>query len=341
MQSPMKSRRDMIISFVRGIVCLTLIATAVGTYTATPAAATDQGGGLSVEPFSAPGLTKRPTFVYTLQPGQKQDDSVVVANTTDQPQTLAIYAANAFSTSTGKIGVRPNDVAKSGPVDWLHLSNQVVNGRLEFKPQSSATIPFTILVPVGTPPGDYAFGIAAAPTTAATPIKGKNSLQVITAVATLVLLRVPGPMNPSVRLDGLKIKATTPVLPGIDGGTTDVGLSIVNDGNQMLSANVVITEYDLFGSVIHTEPTIELPRLLPGSKVKFTRSWNEGPAIEGSIKVAITTDTNAAATRSKNFWNLGWATLIIPGAIVLLVLLLRWRRRRRRKRHAVPEPEPA
>jgi hypothetical protein len=300
--------------------------------------ATESGGGLSIQPVSSnpsAGVTNRPTFAYKLDPGATQHDAVVVSNLNNTAQKVTVYVANAFTTSSGLIGVRANDHAKTGPVDWLKFTTQLANKTFEIPALTSKTIPFEITIPPNAPPGDYAFGVAVAPDASATPQPGQNSVQIVQAAAALVELRVNGPLIPIIRVGSLRVISEAKLTPGFIDGSTAVTFEVVNVGNQRVNTVIHVTERNAFNAVIHREPDIKLSNVLPGSKVKLTRSWDNDPYVKGSITVQITTGTATSATRSVNFWSVSWRTFVVPVALVIVLFIIRWRiRRHRRERDA-------
>lgn len=304
-----------------------------------PAAATDSGGGLSIAPVSANptgGVTNRSTFQYKLDPGAKQADAVVVSNLSNEDKTVVVYIANAFTTTGGLLGVRSNDQAKSGPVEWLKFTTQLPNNKFTLKALTSLTIPFLITIPPNAPPGDYAFGIAVAPDSVeVTPADGKNTVQILQAAASLVELRVAGPLIPIVRVGSLRVFSVPKLIPGFIDGSTKVTFEVVNVGNQRIDAVIHLTERNMFNGLIHQEPEIKLGNLLPGSRVTLTRSWDNTPYIKGSVKVDIRSGTSINVSRSANFWSVSWRTFVAPAIIVAAFFIIRWRiRRRRRNRDA-------
>lgn len=302
------------------------------------AKATDNGGGLSIQPVSSnptAGVTNRPTFDYKLDPGATQDDAVVISNLNTSSQRVTVYLANAFTTSSGQLGVRQNDHAKTGPVEWVKFTTELADNTFDIPALTSKTIPFQVRIPAKAPPGDYAFGIAVAPEVQLTPTPGQNNLQVVKAAASLVELRVTGPLVPIIRVGGLKLFSEAKLIPGIIGGSSGVTFEVVNVGNQRVNTTIHVIERNAFGRVIHNEPEIKLSNVLPGSKVKLTRSWDNDPYIKGSVTVRITTGTATSATRSINFWSVSWKTFVAPVSVVILLFVIRWRlRRRRRERDA-------
>ena len=286
---------------------------------------------LAIEPASTGGGIKRTSFNYTLSPGDSQTDSVVVSNLGDTTQNVRVYLANAFTTESGKVGVRANDAAKEEPVDWVNYTSKLGNGTIQIAANTSKTIPFTISVPPDAPPGDYAIGLAAVPVVdPLAPQTGQNSLTVVTAVATLLRLKVDGPLLPVVQIASLTADASPALVPGTDGGTTSVSFQVVNAGNQSFKATVKIVETDAFGSDMYSYPPIELKEMLPGSAVPVNVGWPDAPSVRGAVRVEVTTDTTATVVREAAFWSIPWGFVgIIVVALIVLELLRRLRKRRR------------
>lgn len=298
---------------------------------AVPAAHAADAAPLAIEPASTGGGIKRSSFNYTLTPGDSQTDSVVVSNLGDASQNVRVYLANAFTTASGKIGVKANESAKEDPVGWVNYTSKLGNGVIQIPAKTSKTIPFTITVPPDAAPGDYAIGLAAVPVVdplAAQP--GQNNLTVVTAVATLLRLKVDGPLLPVVQIANLAADATPALVPGTDGGTTSVSFQVVNAGNQSFKATVNITETDALGNDMYSYPPIQLNEMLPGSAVPVDVGWPDAPSVRGAVKVEVTTDTTATVVRKASFWSIPWGFVgIILGALIVLELLRRlWKRRR-------------
>ena len=326
----------LVVAPLRRIVAVLLIGAAGLTMSPAPhALAVDSGGGLTIQPASSnatAGVTNRPKFVYKVKPGTVQQDKVVVSNLNNTPRQVRVYVANAFTTTTGGVGVKPNDEAKVGPTEWLKFTTKLGDGVIEIAAKTSATIPFVITVPANAPPGDVAFGIAVVPVvTAPTPVPGQNTIQVVQAAATLVEMRIDGPLIPIVRIGGFKVDSEAKVLPGFAGGTSTVKFEVLNIGNVRLKTTIHITQRNAFGTIIHTEPDISLNNVLPGSKVKLTRSWPDVSYGKGAVQIDITTDTTAKESRSHNFWSVGWRTFVLPLTLVVLLVVLLWLLRRRRR----------
>jgi dihydroorotate dehydrogenase (fumarate) len=310
---------------------LVAVAVALPAFEAGSLAHAADAQPLAIEPASTGGGIKRTSFNYTLSPGDSQTDSVVVSNLGDTTQNVRVYLANAFTTASGKVGVKANEAAKEDPVGWVNYTSKLGNGVIQIAAKTSKTIPFTITVPPDAPPGDYAVGLAAVPVV--DPLaaqQGQNNLTVVTAVATLLRLNVDGPLLPVVQIANLAARATPALVPGTDGGTTSVSFQVVNAGNQSFKATVNITETDALGNDMYTYPPIQLNEMLPGSAVPVDVGWPDAPSWRGAVRVEVTTDTTATVVRKAAFWAVPWGFVgIIVGVLILLELLRRLRKRRR------------
>ena len=297
--------------------------------------AVDSGGGLTIQPTSEnvqSGITNRPTFAYKLKPGAVQNDSVTISNNKDVAQEVRVYVSTAFTADTGLIGVRASDEQIDGPAKWLTFTTKLGDGKLTIPAHKAAIIPFQIIVPPNAAPGDFAFGIAVTPVVPIpVGVPGKNTIQIVQAAASLVEMRVDGPLIPILRVASVKVSTDPKIVPGVIDGSTKVVFEVVNVGNVRLNTIIRVTELNAFGSIIHTEPDIKLNNLLPGSTVKLTRSWDNDPYVKGSVRIAISSDSDATIVRSKNFWSVSWHTFVVPVLVMLVLLALRWWIRRRRR----------
>ena len=194
---------------------------------------------------------------------------------------------------------------------------------------------FAIRVPADAGPGDYALGLGAMPVVdAPTPVPGQDTLTIITAVATLALIRVDGPLLPSVAITDMKVSAKPPTIPGTAGGQSTVDFNLVNSGNQRVKATVNIAEINALGRVSYRYPAFTIEGLLPGAVVPIKKGWPDAPVLRGRIRVEVTTDSDAVVTRSMGFWSVPWGFGALLIALIVAIFLIRRLRRRRRSRVA-------
>ncbi|MFZ4810696.1 MAG: WxL protein peptidoglycan domain-containing protein [Ilumatobacteraceae bacterium] len=324
---------------------LLLALTITALPTGGPTAHATDDGKISVTPETTGGGIRRTTFAYTLEPGATQTDRVVVSNLGDTPVDVNVYVANAFNTPSGKIGVKASDASVEEPATWLRYTSDLGNGRMTIPPQTSKSIPFDIRVPLEAIPGDYAFGIAAAPIVdPADATGGGNTVTVVTAVAALALIRVAGPLIPIVGVDDLTASVKAAPIPGLNGGKTNVSFVVYNAGNQRLSATLKIRQYDARSRLMYTYPEVALPSLLPGSRLPLSYEWGDAPVLRGRVTVEVTTDAGATVTRNTTFWAVPWGFLIALLVIIIVAIVLIRRRRARSQQGDVPQslptPEP-
>ena len=318
------------------LVMATIAGACLGLMPQTAGQARAETVPVAIAPESDGSGVRRSVFVFGLAPGSAQTDTVVVSNLGDKTANVRLYAANAFTTSTGKIAVKSISDDPKVPATWVRFTNALGDGVLQIPPKSAKKVPFALYVPRSAPPGDYALGLAAMPVVdPLQPSSGQSTIQVVTAVATPVLVRVDGPLNPSVAILDFKTSATPAVFPGLAGGTSRLHVLLVNNGNQKLTAKVNISQIDALGHVSYRFPEFEYQNLLPGAEIPINKGWPDAPTLRGRVRVEVTTDAGVSVVRSKAFWSIPWTFIVVVvGLLLALVLLLRFRRARRIRRAA-------
>jgi hypothetical protein len=316
----------------------------IGSFVAPSTVGATTEGSLTVQPDSDGKGVRRSRFVFDVEPGAAQRDVVVVSNLGDRPLNVRVYVANSFTTASGKLGVKSKDEPRTGATLWATFTSQLGNGLIQIAPKTAKKIPFSVYVPPDAPPGDYAFGVAAVPDVEAAPADpGSNKVTVVTAVASLVLLRVKGPLLPAATISALEADVTPPPAPFVRGGRSLISFDITNIGNQRLNLTAKISQLDAFDRVVYEYPPIELPNVLPGAKVPISRAHPDAPLVRGRVKVEVTSTEGTTVTRTKSFWAIPWGFVI---AMMMLLVLVRiaWIRRRRKgatTKKPEPAPEPA
>jgi uncharacterized membrane protein len=321
-------------STARRRVLAALLALSIGSGVVATSAATasaENNASISIQPITEGSGIRRAAFVFSMAAGTVQTDSVVVTNNGDETVNVRVYVANAFSTASGKIGVKAYTDELTTPATWLRYTSQLGDGILQIAPHTAKSIPFAIRVPADAGPGDYAIGLGAMPAIDTAPsVAGQDTITIVTAVATLALIRVDGPLLPSVAITDMKVSAKPPMIPGTAGGQSTVDFNLVNSGNQRVKATVNISQVNAFGRVSYRYPAFTVEGLLPGAVVPIKKGWPDAPVLRGRIKVEVTTDSDAQVTRSMGFWSIPWAFIALLAVVIaLVVLLLRFRRRRR------------
>ncbi|MGO9455633.1 MAG: WxL protein peptidoglycan domain-containing protein [Acidimicrobiales bacterium] len=309
------------------LACLAVVA--AGTVVFAPAASAVGNGKFALDPVST-SRQGRPFFTPVLSPGVESTDKVAVENLTQKPLTLNLYAADAYTTSTGGFALEPSFKPRLHMGAWIHLP---VNS-VKVPPRSGYLVPITYEPPANVAPGDYAGGIVAVEQQGAVNKKGPVRTQVLQAIGVAVYGRIRGPLVPRVTVTAVSVTTTRPLASQFGGGVNaKVTYSVTNTGNENVKPAVTVSLAPLFGS--GTKDHVQMPQILPGSTVTFTHNFHYiVPRLVLSATVTARA-LGAVGTGSSTAIIIPWALV----AIVVLLILLAFFYRRRRRRRASPESQ--
>lgn len=307
---------------------LTAVAAGPGARSASGATGTI---GWTVETADNDNGVGRGNFTYDVEPGAVISDTMVVVNTGTQALPLAVYAADAFTTSSGDIDVLVDGTPSVGAGTWVAIGTPAV----ELLPGQQADIAFTISVPADARPGDHAAGIV----TSLVTTDASQSLSVDRRLGTRVNLRVAGELSPAAAIADVST-AYTPSWNPFAAGTLTVSYALENPGNTRITGVetlAVAGPLGLFGA--DTAPA-QLREIIPGSVVEVTRElpvmslgWVGGTLTVTPEGVGLGTGSVAPATVDVGTVALPWslyALLVLAAAIVAGGLLVLRRARRAR-----------
>lgn len=316
---------------------------AVGSFAgSTGLAAASDNGSWSVAPGGQEGPGARNFFVYTLKSGQSFQDTVTVANLTDEPLTVDLYPTDAYNTSLdGGFALLAVDEMPVDTGSWIRLATD----QLTLAPRTQAEVPFEISIPRDAEPGDHAGGIVAQNVETETEIDGDGvGVEVRRRVAARVYVRVDGPLQPGLQVTRI---ATEHEAPGVGGGgSATVAYEVKNTGNTRLVPTTSLAVKGLFGRSIMSFDERRLNELLPGSAVVVTERFEGLPPLEpltASVKV-VGADLQGAdpivARGSHNFWVVSRSFLLMLG-LALGLFFAWWRVRHRAAQPPAEPPRPA
>ncbi|GAB2465731.1 WxL protein peptidoglycan domain-containing protein [Xylanimonas ulmi] len=275
----------------------------------------------------------RENFSYTLDPGERLDDVLVVANHGDAPLDLDVYAADGYTTDAGQLDVRTRDEASEEVGAWLTPGAASV--RVE--PGASADVPFSITVPDNATPGDYAGAIVTSRTQA------EQSADVETRLGVRVFARVAGDLAPSLTVTGAHLDYHDSPNPFAAGDAT-LTYTVRNTGNVRLAAGQQVHVAGPFGWFGHDAQAADVPELLPGETWQVSVPVDGvAPAFRAAAHVVLTAQLPAVAGQtpgvapvesSATAVAVPWALLALILALAAAVWVALGRRRARARREA-------
>jgi len=289
----------------------------------TPPASAANNGRYSVFPATISGNSARPFFNYVVNPDSTVKDAVTVTNYTPVSIEFKLFAADAINAQGGGFALNPPNAPKRSVGSWVGLSAE----DFTLPPHTLANVPFTIKVPPGLPPGDYAGGIVLQTAQPSIEKRGAFTFEVYQNVGTRMYVRIAGPLHPGLAIT--KLSVNTHGWLGLVGGPVDadVTYTVTNTGNQVLNPTTRLSVSPLLGSTVTIPPRI-FPSLLPHSSATVTYQLKNQEAllkITADLKV---TSRAGVTTASTTTWVIPWLLIL---ALVLLLLFLWWLYRRRHR----------
>lgn len=309
----------------RGVaVVLLAMAGLVGT-AAAPAAAADDDVPWTVATAANDFGSDRVNYGYTVEPGERIEDGLVVANNGATPLDLAVYSADAFTTDTGQLDLLTKDAPSTGAGAWVHPAQD----RLTIQPGQSLNVPFTVAVPDNAAPGDHLGGIV-------TSLTQDNVEQ---RLGIRIRLRVGGEFAPGLSVDDPQVHYSGTPAPFGKGDAT-VTYTIHNTGNAIVAARQTVSVSGPFGIWrVPSGNVADSPQLLPGE------TWQVSVPIVGVVPsleltgtvtlIPLLTDASGsvaplpAAETTTHGAAIPWILLLIVVIVCALVVLavLVYRRR--------------
>lgn len=274
----------------------------------------------------------RPNFEFTADPGGALHDSIDVFNHSDVPITVAVYAADAFTSQAGGVDALPAGEESQDVGAWIELDADSVT----VEPQETVAVPFTLVVPASATPGDHTGAILTSILTGA----GGTPLAVDRRIGSRVMIRVAGDLTPRLSISGLQVRFRAGANPFKPGRAT-VTYSVSNTGNVKLDAHRKVRLSGPFGIASKTSVLDDIGELLPGSSRSFTDQVDDVWGI-GRLKATVTLSPFALdadsgdpvdispVSSSRTIWVAQRGHLAaIPALIAAAAGGYLWRRRRR------------
>jgi hypothetical protein len=317
-----------------------LVIAGVVAIPAAPARAADGDVTWSVRTAANEFGSDRTSYHYTINPGSKVDDAIVVTNGGTDPLDLAVYAADGFTTSSGQLDLLAGGRKSKAVGAWTVASGDHVI----VQPGASAEVPFTVAIPENASPGDYAGGIV---TSRVTPDASKQ-INVDQRLGIRISLRVTGDLVPGLAVEDEHVDFSGGLNP-FAGGDATLSYTLRNTGNAVISARQTEQVTGPFGWFAASAPkNSPPPQLLPGETwtvhVPFSGVPTAFVAIGTATVTPIVTDASGSTSAldpidaSAAAPAVPWTWLIVLLVLAaLLVLALRLLPRMRANRRARDE----
>ncbi|WP_090049411.1 WxL protein peptidoglycan domain-containing protein [Lentzea fradiae] len=305
----------------RFLAALTAVLLAV---VALPPTASAQNVTWGVRPADNDLGADRPNFTYSVAPGAVLSDALTVTNHEQRALTFGVYAADAFTTSSGQLDLRPAGETPTGAGSWVRFDSPTVT----VPSGQTVAVPFTVTVPADATPGDHSGGVVTS-----LRVEAESGITVERRLGARMHLRVAGTLTPSLEIRGTEVEFDGTPNP-VGRGTARVTYTVVNSGNVRLNARHSVRIEGLFG-LFGTDAAVEpLPELLPGESVTRTVTAPLLPAGRAAATVTATPTVAggselAAVTGIGSDVALPWATVVCLLLVLCLVLALRAQARAR------------
>lgn len=305
-------------------------------------AVTDDDGSVTwgVRTASSMGADRQ-NYTFTVEPGDRVVDAIVVTNHDSVPIDLDLYAADGFTTEAGQLDVAPSDVGSVGLGAWVELATDHVT----LAPGESLQVDFAVTVPEDAEPGDHAGAVV----TSLSVSERRDGVTVDRRLGIRIHLRVAGELTPAMAVEDLHVEhqgSLNPLAPG----RAAVTYTVRNTGNTRLSADQDVTVSGPFGVAHVAAADLEpVPELLPGETWRVSTTVDDvwpllrigatvtldpqlpegvaGSAAAGSAAVEPLSVTAGA-------WAVPWSAVVLVAAAAGAALLARYRRTRRRQAEA-------
>ncbi|HMR49357.1 MAG TPA: hypothetical protein PKE40_07120 [Arachnia sp.] len=269
--------------------------------------------------------SRRANFAYEVAPGGRVEDTWVVGNAGTEKLTLQVYAADAFTTTSGDLDLVPGGEVSEGVGVWVQPSVT----ELVLAPGDEKEVTFALEVPADAAPGDYAGGIVSVLTEDA-----DATLQIERRLGTRIHVRVPGDLVTSLAVTDLSVTAPSAWNPFAPLELA-VSYRAVNDGTARVFGSPRVTASGP-GGLGAVSVDDEVPEVLPGGAIDKALAlpgvWALGPT---TVRVEVTPQgidgqAGPVAVTETTLWLVPWGWVALLGLAALagfVVGVVRYRRR--------------
>src|SRR3989338_952531 len=281
-------------------------------------------------------------FIYNLDLGESKDDALTIFNTTDELQTVKVYAVDSVPSNQGNFALEAEADPKDGIGAWIKLSQDLIT----LQPGENQEILFTITIPQNADVGEHSGGIILQKAQGSQD-QLQNGASIVTRVGIRVYETVPGEIKKVIEIKDFnvnlkKLKDQDPYY--------EINLTAENQGNVSLQPKVALAiggwgkidyqdfkkiNYDGIANFIKGRTDFpvkfftgeELSRnwqLLRDQKVSTNWTWPKPRFGRFTFQANLTYDTEdgqkTISSKKITVWVIPWLEFAVLGVIFLLVV---------------------
>src|SRR3989338_4235186 len=281
-------------------------------------------------------------FIYNLDLGESQDDDLILFNTTNEPQTIKLYAVDSVPSNQGNFALEAEAAPKEGIGAWIKLSQTLVT----LQPGENQEIPFTITIPPDADVGEHSGGIILQKAQAGEALVASGA-SIVSRIGIRVYETVPGEIIKAIELTDFNLKLAR---PANQPPYYDISLTAQNQSNVSLKPQVALViggwgklDYQDLEDLSFKKIKLlltgkgETPikfftgttlandwQLLRDQEVTTRWQWDKPQFGYFTFQARLTYEANdglkTLSTPILKVWVIPWLELSVIGAILLLVI---------------------
>lgn len=305
--NPLRSARTVVVFAALALMAGVGIAS---TISALPASAVDNGS-LGIRPSNESDF-----FHLSVVPGDSVSSTAIVSNHLDHAVVLETYVVDGLTSGSGAFALNAESAPRVGVGLWARSSAK----QITVAAKSEQKVPFTLSVPKGTKPGDYAGGliIASAPVAGATTQSNNTAVRIniIERQGARIYLTVPGKTVLGLVAHQLNWQW--------EGDHVSLSLALTNTGNITLhpTASIRVERWLGDSTSLRLAPPESVP---PGATVTVTTRYPADAWAQIASAHAVVHSAAGTSASAVTIFALSAPLLIGAGVVLIIIGFAVWR----------------
>jgi len=173
-------------------------------------------------------------FIHTLEPGQKQEEGVLLVNNSSERKTLQVYAVDSVVSSGGSFACRQMVESKTDVGEWIELADSEVS----LNPGANEIVDFNINVPKNASVGEHNGCIVIQEKKDSDQDQAGVNLSFRTGLR--VAITIPGEIVKKLEISSLDVERQSD-------GSINIKPAVKNLVNVSIDADIKVVTKNLFG----------------------------------------------------------------------------------------------